>query len=195
MLGPDFPAVKSVTVFQCEAELSIATIAMPGAGVHARKSDSRVRFVPVALPGAPELQRPARRIGPRVGRHLERHGLLIRQASSLHPSWDYDPARDDADLMLRIGNVGAVPFQFEGLQNGADNQGNALIGNGMTDYATAKNGIQISCNRFQDSSAIRGFDVAAHMTTSSSGTAFQEGRGYNYRLQGRSNWPAASQRA
>ncbi len=93
-------------------------------------------------------------------------------------------ARDDADLKLRLGNIGAAPFQFKGFQDGADNQGNALIGNGMTDYATAENGIELSYNRSLGSGTIRGFTVAGHMTTSSFGEAFQEGRGYNFRLQG-----------
>jgi hypothetical protein len=93
-------------------------------------------------------------------------------------------ARDDSDLTLRIGNIGAAPFQFKGFQDGADNQGNALIGNGITDYATAENGIQLSYSQSYDSGAIRAFNVAGHMTTSSFGEAFQEDRGYNFRVQG-----------
>ncbi|MBT8099965.1 MAG: hypothetical protein KJO82_09460 [Gammaproteobacteria bacterium] len=96
----------------------------------------------------------------------------------------FDAARDDADLKFRIGNIGAAPFQFKGFQDGADNQGNALIGNGMTNYATAENGIELTYSRTLDGGAIRGFNVVGHMTTSSFGEAFQEDRGYNYRLQG-----------
>lgn len=92
--------------------------------------------------------------------------------------------RENSDLTLRIGNIGAAPFQFKGFQDGADNQGNALIGNGITDYATAENGIQLSYSQSYDSGALRGFNVAGHMTTSSFGEAFQEDRGYNFRLQG-----------
>mgnify|MGYP001601408769 CR=1 FL=1 len=88
------------------------------------------------------------------------------------------------DLTLRVGNIGAAPFQFKGFQDGADNQGNALIGNWMTDYATAENGVQLSYSKSYDSGTIRGFNVAGHMTTSSFGEAFQADRGYNYRLQG-----------
>jgi len=95
-----------------------------------------------------------------------------------------DMARDNADLTLRIGNIGAAPFQFKGFQDGADNQGNALIGNGMTDYATAENGVQLSYSESFDSGVIRGYNVAGHMTTSSFGEAFQEDRGFNFRLQG-----------
>ncbi|WP_448248650.1 hypothetical protein [Thalassotalea agariperforans] len=93
-------------------------------------------------------------------------------------------ARDNADLTLRLGNIGAAPFQFKGFQDGADNQGNALIGNGITDYATAENGAQLSYSESFDSGAIRSFNIAGHMTTSSFGEAFQEDRGFNYRLQG-----------
>lgn len=92
--------------------------------------------------------------------------------------------KENSDLKLRIGNIGAAPFQFKGFQDGADNQGNALIGNGITDYATAENGIQLSYSKSFDDGAIRGFNVAGHMTTSSFGEAFQEDRGYNFRVQG-----------
>jgi len=93
-------------------------------------------------------------------------------------------ARDDSDLTLRVGNIGAAPFQFKGFQDGADNQGNALIGNGLTDYATAENGIQLSYSKAFDSGALRKYNVAGHVTTSSFGEAFQEDRGFNLRLQG-----------
>lgn len=93
-------------------------------------------------------------------------------------------ARDNADLTLRIGNIGAAPFQFKGFQDGSDNQGNALIGNGITDYATAENGAQLSYSMSSESGAIRAFNIVGHITTSSFGEAFQEDRGWNYRLGG-----------
>jgi len=93
-------------------------------------------------------------------------------------------AQDDSNLTLRLGNIGAAPFQFKGFQDGADNQGNALIGNGITDYATAENGVQLSYSKSYDSGLIRAYNVAGHMTTSSFGEAFQEDRGFNYRIQG-----------
>jgi len=93
-------------------------------------------------------------------------------------------ARDNANLTLRLGNIGAAPFQFKGFQDGADNQGNALVGNGITDYATAENGMQLSYSESRDSGLIRGYNIAGHITTSSFGEAFQEDRGFNYRLQG-----------
>ena len=93
-------------------------------------------------------------------------------------------ASDSSDLTLRVGNIGAAPFQFKGFQDGADNQGNALIGNGLTDYATAENGVQLSYTQAYSSGALRKFNVAGHITTSSFGEQFQEDRGYNLRLQG-----------
>ena len=96
--------------------------------------------------------------------------------------------RENASLILRAGNIGASPFQFKGFQDGADNQGNALIGNGINDYATAENGIQLSYTETFDNGLLRSYNVAGHMTTSSFGEAFQEDRGYNYRLQGTLNF-------
>jgi len=95
-----------------------------------------------------------------------------------------DNIRENENLTLRLGNIGGSPFQFKGFQDGADNQGNALIGNGMTDYATAENGAQLSYTKNYDSGLIRSYNVTGHITTSSFGEAFQEDRGYNYRLQG-----------
>ena len=92
--------------------------------------------------------------------------------------------KENASLILRAGNIGASPFQFKGFQDGADNQGNALIGNGITDYATAENGIQLSYTETFDGGILRAYNVAGHMTTSSFGESFQEDRGYNYRIQG-----------
>ncbi len=93
-------------------------------------------------------------------------------------------AREDSDLTLRLGNIGAAPFQFKGFQDGADNQGNALIGNGVTDYATAENGAQLSYSKSYESGLIRAYNVATHVTSSNFGEQFQENRGFNYRLQG-----------
>nr|WP_158972924.1 hypothetical protein [Paraglaciecola sp. L3A3] len=93
-------------------------------------------------------------------------------------------ASDDSNLTLRLGNIGAAPFNFKGFQDGADNQGNALIGNGITDYATAENGAQLSYSKSLSNGPIRAYNIAAHMTTSSFGEAFQEDRGFNYRLEG-----------
>ena len=93
-------------------------------------------------------------------------------------------ARENANLTLRLGNIGGSPFQFKGFQDGADNQGNALIGNGITDYATAENGAQLSYSETLDNGIIKAYNVTGHITTSSFGEAFQEDRGFNYRLQG-----------
>lgn len=92
--------------------------------------------------------------------------------------------RENANLILRVGNIGGSPFQFKGFQDGADNQGNALIGNGITDYATAENGAQLRYTQTYDEGVVRSFNVVGHVTTSSFGEAFQEDRGFNYLLQG-----------
>lgn len=96
----------------------------------------------------------------------------------------YGTPNENENLTLRLGNNGASPFQFKGFQDGADNQGNALIGNGINDYATAENGAQLSYTETFDSGVLRSYNVAGHITTSSFGEAFQEDRGFNYRLQG-----------
>ncbi|MEH6710741.1 hypothetical protein [Paraglaciecola polaris] len=93
-------------------------------------------------------------------------------------------ARENANLTLRVGTIGGAPFQFKGFQDGADNQGNALIGNGITDYATAENGAQLRYTETFDDGVIRSYNVTGHITTSSFGEAFQEDRGFNYLLQG-----------
>ena len=97
-------------------------------------------------------------------------------------------AQDDKDLTLRIGNIGAAPFQFKGFQDGADNQGNALIGNSPVDYATAENGAQLSYTQSALGGVVESYNVTGHITDSSFGEAFQDGRGYNGRLQGTLNF-------
>ena len=95
---------------------------------------------------------------------------------------------DNSDLTLRVGNIGAAPFQFKGFQDGADNQGNALIGNSPVDFATAENGIQLSYTKSALSGPIESWNVAGHITGSSFGEQFQEDRGFNLRLQGTLNF-------
>ena len=96
--------------------------------------------------------------------------------------------QEDTDLTLRAGNIGASPFQFKGFQDGADNQGNALIGNSPVDFATAENGIQLSYTKSALGGIIDSYNVTGHITDSSFGEAFQDGRGYNGRLQGTLNF-------
>lgn len=95
---------------------------------------------------------------------------------------------DDKDLTLRIGNIGAAPFQFKGFQDGADNQGNALVGNSPVDYATAENGAQLSFTQSFDGGFLESYNIAGHITGSSFGEQFQEDRGFNGRLQGTLNF-------
>ena len=97
-------------------------------------------------------------------------------------------AQDDSDLTLRIGNIGAAPFQFKGFQDGADNQGNALLGNSPVDFATAEDGIQLSYNKSLSDGPVKSFNVAGHITSSSFGEQFQEDRGFNVRAQGTLNF-------
>lgn len=95
---------------------------------------------------------------------------------------------DNSDLTLRVGNIGAAPFQFKGFQDGADNQGNALIGNSHVDFATAENGIQLSYTKAKLSGLLESWNVAGHVTSSSFGEQFQEDRGFNLRAQGTLNF-------
>lgn len=97
-------------------------------------------------------------------------------------------ASDNKNLTLRVGNIGAAPFQFKGFQDGADNQGNALVGNSPVDYATAENGAQLSYTQTLNDSYIESFNVTGHITGSSFGEQFQEDRGFNGRLQGTLNF-------
>ena len=93
---------------------------------------------------------------------------------------------DDKNLTLRIGNIGAAPFQFKGFQDGADNQGNALVGNSPVDYATAENGAQLSYTQSLGG-LVESYNITGHITGSSFGEQFQEDRGFNGRLQGTLN--------
>jgi hypothetical protein len=47
-------------------------------GVYRREGDGRLRFVPVPAPTAAELNRLVQRIAERIGRSLERSGLITR---------------------------------------------------------------------------------------------------------------------
>ena len=97
-------------------------------------------------------------------------------------------ASDDKNLTLRVGNIGAAPFQFKGFQDGADNQGNALVGNSPVDYATAENGAQLSFTQSLKTEFLESYNVTGHITGSSFGEQFQDGRGFNGRIQGTLNF-------
>lgn len=60
-------------------------------GVHVRRPGG-VRFVAVPSPTSCELQALVDRISKRVGRHLERRGLLIRDADIAYLDWDGEQA-------------------------------------------------------------------------------------------------------
>ena len=97
-------------------------------------------------------------------------------------------ASDDKNLTLRVGNIGAAPFQFKGFQDGADNQGNALVGNSPVDYATAENGAQLSFTQTLNPGFLESYNVTGHITGSSFGEQFQDDRGFNGRIQGTLNF-------
>ena len=58
------------------------------------EGDSGLRFHPVAAPTSQELQRLVSQISERIGRQLERHGLLVRDSQSCHLGLESDS--DDA---------------------------------------------------------------------------------------------------
>ena len=60
----------------------------------------RPHFVPLAAPSAAGLQALLERITHRVGRHLERRGLLVRDAESAYLQWDGGDARPLDELFL-----------------------------------------------------------------------------------------------
>ncbi|MFK7887825.1 MAG: transposase, partial [Gammaproteobacteria bacterium] len=65
-------------------------------GVYLRRPGDGVRFVRVPTPTAGELQCVIERIAQRVGRHLERRGLLVRDAENAYLDW-YSEQTDAMD--------------------------------------------------------------------------------------------------
>jgi len=59
----------------------------------------RLRFVPLPAPTPAALQGLLERIVHRVGRHLERRGLLVRDAESAYLQWDDERASPLDDLL------------------------------------------------------------------------------------------------
>jgi len=53
-------------------------------GAYRRDGDGRLRFVPVPAPSAGELDRLVRRIAERIGRSLERSGLITRDIENAY---------------------------------------------------------------------------------------------------------------
>jgi len=60
-------------------------------GVYRREDEGRLRFVPVPAPGSEELQGLVRRIAERIGRSLERSGLITRDIENAYLT--FDPGR------------------------------------------------------------------------------------------------------
>ena len=67
-------------------------------GVYATGTRQRPRFVPVAAPTVDDLKTLIERISLRVGRHLERRGLLVRDAENAYLDWDAEQASSLDDL-------------------------------------------------------------------------------------------------
>ena len=67
-------------------------------GVYDIRRHGRPRFVPVPAPTAPEMAALVQRISERIGRHLERRGLLVRDAESAWLDFDADQASPLDDL-------------------------------------------------------------------------------------------------
>ena len=65
-------------------------------GVYA--TETRPRFVPLPAPAVTDLQTLIERISERVGRHLERRGLLVRDAENAYLEWDGEEASPLDDL-------------------------------------------------------------------------------------------------
>jgi len=57
-------------------------------GVYRREGEGRLRFVPVPAPGTSELQRLVQRIAERIGRSLERSGLITRDIENAYLAFD-----------------------------------------------------------------------------------------------------------
>jgi len=74
-------------------------------GVYDVRRHGRPRFIPVPAPTAVDMATLVHRISERVGRHLERRGLLVRDAES---AWlDFDTERGSA--MDDLAGPGCVP--------------------------------------------------------------------------------------
>ena len=68
-------------------------------GVYVTNTRKRPHFVPVPAPTVTDLQTLIERISERVGRHLERRGLLVRDAENAYLEWDGDEASPMDDLV------------------------------------------------------------------------------------------------
>jgi ribosomal protein S27E len=69
-------------------------------GVYRRDGDGRLRFVPVPGPSAGELNRLVQRIAERIGRSLERSGLITRDIENAYLA--FDPS-EEAPINVLLG--------------------------------------------------------------------------------------------
>jgi hypothetical protein len=65
-------------------------------GVYITQMNDRLRFVSVAAPTFAELTRLIEQISQRVGQHLERLGLLVRDTENAYLEWNGEPAHRPA---------------------------------------------------------------------------------------------------
>ena len=68
-------------------------------GVYVARSGGGYRFVGIEAPHSAELSRLVGQISERVGRHLERRGLLVRDAENAYLEWDGEEASPLDDLV------------------------------------------------------------------------------------------------
>src|SRR5690606_2632351 len=57
-------------------------------GVYRREGEGRLRFVPVPAPTSAELNRLVQRVAERIGRSLERSGLITRDIENAYLAFD-----------------------------------------------------------------------------------------------------------
>ena len=108
-------------------------------GVYDIRHAGRPRFVPVPAPTGSEMAALVQRISERVGRHLERRGLLVRDAESAWLEFDAEQASPLDDLAghsityrVAVGpNQGRKAFTLQTLPAWEDD------GDGHSDLATA----------------------------------------------------------
>ena len=100
-------------------------------GVYITNTRKHPRFVPVPAPTATDLQTLIERISERVGRHLERQGLLVRDAENAYLEWDAEQASPLDDLVghaityrIAVGpNRGQKAFTLQTLSAREGDQG------------------------------------------------------------------------
>jgi ribosomal protein S27E len=81
-------AVPLIQHFGCALNLNVHFHLLVLDGVYRREGEGRLRFVPVPPPSTEELQRLVQRIAERIGRSLERSGLITRDIENVYLAFD-----------------------------------------------------------------------------------------------------------